>query len=111
MGKFKDETNGVPIKEFVGLKAKMYSYTVGNKENHTAKGISKAASRELKHEMYKKCLFEETVFKCDMNLIRSVDHVLQAQTVRKKALVCFDDKRYILNDGITTRPYGHKDNI
>ncbi|CAB4017229.1 Hypothetical predicted protein, partial [Paramuricea clavata] len=42
IGKFKDEAEGVPIIEFVGLRSKMYSYV---KENGgggmTAKGVKK----------------------------------------------------------------------
>ena len=37
--KLKDETAGVAIKEFVGLKLKMYSYLTDNKSEHKkAKG-------------------------------------------------------------------------
>ena len=114
LGKFKDETNGNPIKEFVGLRSKMYSFTYeGGKETekHTAKGITKSASRELKHDMYKYCLLNHNIHMCNMNVIRSEYHVLKAKQVRKKGLVPFDDKRWILSDGIKTNAYGHKDNI
>ena len=59
IGKFKDETAGDPILEFVGLRPKMYSFlTVCNahagsaqlKEKHRAKGIQSAASKLLKHQ-------------------------------------------------------------
>ena len=44
LGKIKDETNGHPIKEFVGLRPKMYSMMLDDDtEKKTAKGISKAA--------------------------------------------------------------------
>ena len=33
IGKMKDETGGVAIEEFVGLKPKMYSFLVGNSEH------------------------------------------------------------------------------
>ena len=40
VGKFKDETCGVPMTEFVGLRKKMYSYVTQNMYNgKTAKGI------------------------------------------------------------------------
>ena len=43
--KFKDETHGVPIEEFIGLRPKMYSilFTKDNKpiKKKTAKGVSK----------------------------------------------------------------------
>ena len=28
IGKFKDETNGIPIREFVGLRSKMYAFNL-----------------------------------------------------------------------------------
>ena len=42
VGKFKDKTNGVPIKRFCGLRAKMYVYETENgQEIKKAKGIAK----------------------------------------------------------------------
>ena len=42
IGKFKDEAAGIPIREFVGLRSKMYSYVKdNNKGGKTAKGIKK----------------------------------------------------------------------
>ena len=57
IGKFKDETSGKPITEFVGLRPKMYSFLVDEDakevEKHRAKGINKGASRTLRQEQYK----------------------------------------------------------
>ena len=39
--------------------------------------------------------------------IRSVKHKLQSFEINKISLSCFDDKRYILNDGINSYAYGH----
>ena len=44
-----------------------------------------------------------------MSGIRSKNHELITYTSNKKSISCFDDKRYILSDGINTLPYGHKD--
>ena len=54
-----DEASGNPIKEFVGLRSKMYSYVKDNeKEARTAKGIKKVViNKEIKHEDYKGNLF------------------------------------------------------
>ena len=60
IGKFKCETHGSAIIEFIGLKAKMYSYVYQRvahqksdfKENHRAKGIARAAAKQLKHQQY-----------------------------------------------------------
>ena len=49
LGKMKDETHGIPIQEFVGLRPKMYSilYTENDKlvEKKTAKGIKKSVTK------------------------------------------------------------------
>ena len=53
LGYFKDETNGIPISEFVGVRSKMYSMIYGNDGKKTAKGIKKNVMKKyLKHEGY-----------------------------------------------------------
>ena len=37
-----------------------------------------------------------------MNKIQSKKHKIDTYDIKKISLSCFDDKRYILNDGITT---------
>ena len=57
VGKFKCETGGVPIVEFVGLRPKMYSIltrdyhdqTDQGKEKIRVKGVSRAAAKLLRH--------------------------------------------------------------
>ena len=57
IGKFKDEANGKPIIEFVGLRPKMYSFLIGGGEQvvekHRAKGINRGASKAIRHAHYK----------------------------------------------------------
>ena len=38
LGRFKDETSGTPIKEFVGLRSKMYSLNIAKVEKNVRKG-------------------------------------------------------------------------
>ena len=66
MGYFKDETNGNPIVEFVGLRPKMYSFTVCDasqpipgvnypmdlRHKAVAKGVARSQIKRLKHEDY-----------------------------------------------------------
>ena len=42
-----------------------------------------------------------------MKTIRSQDHKLYSYEINKVSLSCFDDKRYIHEDGITSYAYGH----
>ena len=49
----KDETAGVAIKEFVGLKPKMYSFLVENSKHKKAKGMNRNAAATISHNEYK----------------------------------------------------------
>ena len=108
-GKFKDEMGGVCIKQFIGIRSKMYSFVYGeDSEKRTAKGICKSTIlKDLNHDLYRKCLLESTSTYNDMNLIGTVDHTLHIIRKVKKGLCAFDNKRFILPDGIHTLPYGH----
>ena len=72
LGKMKDETNGILIKEFVGLRPKMYSLVEeNNSEKKTPKGISRARTRKMRHNDYKRALFEEKSERVTMDMITS----------------------------------------
>jgi hypothetical protein len=47
MGKMKDETNGSPISEFCGLRAKMYSILCDGVAKKRAKGVSKGVVKNV----------------------------------------------------------------
>ncbi|XP_033725181.1 DNA polymerase-like [Pecten maximus] len=123
-GYFKDETGSEPIAEFVGLRAKMYSYVyaVKNrteienlvvrwneiKEKQVAKGVARATiRRDLRHEMYRDCLFDNRTIMTKMNSIRSDKHQLYVYTVNKSGLCAFDDKRWVLPNRYDTLSFGH----
>ena len=96
----------------MGLKSKMYSMIYEEegclKERKTAKGIKKSVIKHhTKHEYYKQCLFDKTIHMSTMNQIRSYDHHLYNITIKKLGLSPFDDKRYILDDGINSLADGH----
>ena len=42
-----------------------------------------------------------------MKIIRSKNYQLGSYEINKVSLSCFDDKRYISDDGITSYVYGH----
>ena len=104
IGKFKDEVAGVPITEFIGLKSKMYSYVKENQTGgKTAKGIKKSVIKnDVKHEDYKRVLLNEEQIYHKMKTIRSQRHQLGSYEINKVSLSCFDDKRYLLADGISS---------
>ena len=109
IGKFKDEAAGIPITEFVGLRSKMYSYIKDNqKGGKTAKGIKKnIINNNIKHADYKNVLLENKQMQHTMKTIRSSKHLLGSYEINKVSLSCFDDKRYIANNGENSFAYGH----
>ena len=109
LGMFKDETAGKVIKEFIGLRAKLYSFKMDEgKENKRCKGIKKAVvEKSIRHEDYKTCLTTGKEQLRRQNIIRSYDHVLYTEEVNKIALSAADDKRYLLKDSYDTLAWGH----
>ena len=109
LGMFKDEAAGKTIKEFVGLRAKLYSYKMDEgKENKRCKGIKKAVvKKSITHEDYKTCLTTGKEQLRRQNIIRSYEHTLYTEEVNKIALSAADDKRYLLKDSFDTLAWGH----
>ena len=91
IGKFKTETSkSIYIDEFVCLRSKMYAFKCGNDSKNKLKGISKSQSKNIKSEEYKKCLDgEEYQHECDNYILRSVNHEMFLQKVKKINTIYF----------------------
>ena len=87
----------------------MYSYIKDNqKGGKTAKGIKKnVIKKDIQHENYKETLFNNKQMYHKMKTIRSKNHELGSYGINKVSLSCFDDKRYIHEDRVTSYAYGH----
>ena len=109
LGMFKDEVNGKVIDEFVGLRAKLYSYKMlEGEEIKKCKGVKKSVvKKSITHENYKKCLFTGKEQLRKMNVIRSNMHEVYTEEVKKIALCPSDDKRHILEDQVYTLALGY----
>lgn len=120
VGMFKDESNGLIIESFVGLRSKMYSTHMNCpeldldkegkvKKHQKGKGIPRCVmSNSINHDLYLRCLYEEDFNETvEFTSLRSKEHKVYNLKQRKTGLSAFDDKRYILEDGITTRAHGH----
>lgn len=108
LGKFKDETSGVPPMEFVGLKPKMYSLLVDNKAKKTAKGVCKSVvEKTITHNDYKNAVMQNELRMALMKQFRSQKHDIYMVEINKISLNPYDDKRYVLNNGISTLAHGH----
>ena len=77
--------------------------------NKTAKGVEKnVIKKEIKHTNYRNVLFHNEKMHHQMCSIRSEFHQISSYHLNKVSLSPFDDKRYILSDGITSYAYGNK---
>jgi hypothetical protein len=98
------------ILEFIGLRAKLYTYTVeGSDENHNrCKGVkSSVVKNEIKLENYRNTLYSGVNFSVSQNNIRTYNHQLYSETCHKVALSSKDDKVYICENQVDTRNHGH----
>ena len=100
VGKFKIETpKNIWIDEFVALRSKCYAFKCGDDRKNKLKGISKFYSRNIKFEEYYNCLFgREYQYECDNYILRSINHEMVLQKVKKSTLSIFDDKRCYKNN-------------
>ena len=108
LGFFKLEcAKNIWMDEFVCLRSKAYSFKCkDNKEDkNKIKGISKSQSKHIKFEDYYNCLFgKEYQKECDNYIIRSINHEMVLQEIKKYTLSIFDDKRCYINN-IESKPW------
>ncbi|CAG8505769.1 17405_t:CDS:2 [Cetraspora pellucida] len=116
----KDKTKGIPIGETVCLKPKMYSVlSAGHdpktlddpdsedpKKKHNiqkAKGVKKSVvKRELRYDKFLEYLRNKKLTRHDIYGLRSYDHQIYLERVNKIGLNPYDNKCWILLDGIRT---------
>jgi hypothetical protein len=114
VGKMKDESEGKIVTEIVALRPKMYSYTKLQTtqfevydEVKRGKGISRGVMKGVHFDDYKAQL--NTPHENHVNMLRigQKRHHLYTLEQRKRGLCAYDDKRYLLADGINTLAHGH----
>ena len=93
------------IIEFVGLRSKTYSILDAN---NNEKITSKGHNGFIEFQEFYDTLFKKKILRHTMRGIKSKNHNLGTYETNKRYLSCFDDKRYILKNGINTLAYGHK---
>ena len=102
----KDKYGGKSILKFVGLKSKIHSIL---DESSNKKSTNKGRNAFIEFQEFHDTLFQKKILRHQMRGIKSKNHNLGTYKTNKISLSCFDDKRYILRNGIKTFAYGHKD--
>jgi hypothetical protein len=120
LGKFKDEAKGVAISEYVGLRPKLYAMKLDGDE-HAARGDKKldlvtkkskgtkksVVKKEIRFNDYVNTLETGQSMRHSQTNFRTDAHKIYVTKTTKTSLSAFESKRYLLEDGITSLPYGH----
>ena len=95
IGKIKDETSGVAIKEFVGLEPKIDSFWVDNSEHKRTKDANRNVVSTIIHSEYKYVLLNNECIRHSINRIQSKYHRIGTYVVNEISLSCLDEKKNI----------------
>ena len=95
IGKIKIETpRYIWIDEFVCLRSEMYAFKCGDDSKKKLKGISKSQYKNNKFEEYINHLDgRKYQAECENYMLKSVNHEMYLQRVKKSTLSIFDHKR------------------
>ena len=96
-GKMNDEYGGIIICEFIGPKPKMYSIRDISKKE---KSVYKGHNSDIEYDGFKDIFFNKKVIRHHMKGIKPINHRMYTYESNKISLSAYDDKRYILDDGI-----------
>ena len=77
---------------------------IDGKESNTAKGVSFATE----FNEFKDTLFNKKIIRLKIRRMQGKKQKMETQKINKISLSCFDDKRFVLNDGIHTLAYFHE---
>ena len=107
IGLFKDELGGKIMKEFVGLRAKTYSYLMDDDSEHKkAKGTKKCViKRRLIFENYTDCLFNDKNILKSQQRFKNDCHNVYTEQINKIARSSNADERLKICDRITTNAF------
>jgi hypothetical protein len=74
----------------------------------TAKGVKRGyVTKHVQHNNFVNTLKNKSSTSATFKSIRAFNHTLNTIETTKSCLSAYDDKRYILDDGVSTLAYGH----
>ena len=114
LGFWKDELKGATMTDFCGLRSKTYAFLVaGGTQNEKllqskCKGVTKSYRKQISFEEYKNCVRTFDRVTLTQYQIRAKTHTIYTAQIEKLCFSSFDDKRFLLNCGVHSLPYGSK---
>ena len=102
----KHEFGGVIFDQLIRWKSKIYSIKkIDGSKSSTAKEVNIATE----FSEFKDLLFNIKIIRHKMKRIQAKKHKIGTYEIHKISLSCFDNKRFVLDDGVHTLAYFHKD--
>ena len=93
IGKMKDELNRKIVEKFVALRVKMYLMKTKAEDMTKAKGVKKKLfKKDISHQDYVDCLFEEIKSMHTMQVIQSFNHQPYTIKQNKVSISPYNDK-------------------
>ena len=102
-----DELQGKVLTENVCLRSKLYSIQFQGGVEQSAKGVQKNVKKTLHHDLFKSCEFDKQPVQKSMTQLKSENHQIVVNRVNKLAVISYDEKRYLLENGLRSLAYGH----
>ena len=91
----------------VGTVPNVQYFKLDGGEKKSAIGVTKLAQRQLTHDRFEETLSSGRLIRTQNHKIASSSYQLHTVTINQVSLNAFDDKRYILDNGTDTLPFGH----
>ena len=63
--------------------------------------------KTLHYDLFKSCLFDKQPVRKSMTQLKSENHQIVVNRVKKIAVSSYNDKRFLLEDGVRSLAYGH----
>ena len=102
-----DELQGRVLREVVCLRSKLYSIEYVGGLKQSAKGAQKSVKKTLHQDLLRHCLFSKLKVVRTMTQLRSHCHQIVVNEIDKVVVSSFDDKRFLLDNGVSSIAYGH----
>ena len=102
-----DELQGKVLRETVCLRSNLYSIDYVGGKKQSAKGVEKSVKKTLNHDLFRNCLFSKKEVIKTMTQLRSHCNQIVVNDIDKVAISSFDEKRFLLENGVSSLAYGH----
>ena len=86
---------------------KLYSIDHKGGKKQSAKSVQNSVKKTLNHDLFRNCLFSKKEVTKTITQLRSNGHQIVFNEIDKVAISSFDDKWFLLENGVSSLAYGN----